>query len=176
MTLQIKDALGVTYHMSANGAGTEQDPFIVTNRISDSPGTLETRTVVIDSGESLTPTAGAFTAAAANLATLSGFTAGKKRCRLTLHVDMTAIPHAQMVFATLNAGDDVTAAARLSLASMGPGDTGTADTRQRIASQTQPQIEWDLTGTESDVQRIDIIGVDIGGTNVSPAIVSVEVW
>ena len=144
-------------------------------------GTLETRDVTIDAAADLftDPTA----PVAAELITITGITAGKKRCRITWHCLQTPYvqsatsdtPFAAFCVATLNAGDDTTALARLTLVNSGVGDLST-DTRKRMLSAQNPSIEWDLTKTESTVDRIDIGAIPPADAGQIPVYLSVEIW
>jgi hypothetical protein len=139
-----------------------------------SPGTLETRTIFYNADADCIAVAA--TAIAGNLTTLDTFTAGKKRCRLTYHMESGAIPFAGQVAITLNAGDDTTAASRLTITDVSEAGTGSVDTRQRFLSATAPVIEYALTGTDSTITRIDAIGYLSAGIGAGNVIISVEVW
>ena len=146
--------------------------------LSPISGILETRTFTINA-----PT-DCFTDKAApliaELMTADGFTPGKKRCRITLHVQgpaaATQIPEAELVVVTLNAGDDATAVSRLTYVDIGADGTGSVDTRQRMISPYSPVIEFDLTKTEADIDRVDLGGYLPAGTGVLPIYILVEVW
>jgi len=146
------------------------------------PGELETRTFTFDAaGDGFTDKTAPI---AAELLTAEGFGSGKKHCRLTWV--MQAIPYVQsatsdvpvvaQVVATINAGDDTTALSRLTYVDVGAGGTASTDTRQRFISQTQPVIEWDLSGTDADIDRVDIGGYLPTDVGAIPVYVSVEVW
>lgn len=81
-----------------------------------------------------------------------------------------------MVVATLNAPDDGTALSRLTYADVTAGGTGSSDTAQRTVSRSAPVIEWDLTDTDSTVDRIDLGGWLDSGTGTGVVYLTVEVW
>ena len=149
--------------------------------IHQEAGALETRDVTIDGAADLftDPTA----PVAAELITVTGITAGKKRCRITWHClplsyvqgATSDTPIAAFCVATINAGDDTTALLRLTLVNTGVGDLST-DTRKRMVSAQNPSIEWDLTKTDSTIDRIDIGAIPPADVGQIPVYLSVEVW
>ena len=159
-------ALGGTTTRSGEAAG------LVVAEIQQSAGILETRTFTIGADVDC------FTDKTAPIAAelITGiFDGTKKRCRLTYHVDQ-GVPFASVVVATLNAGDDNTALARLTYVDVTAGGTGTIDTRQRTVSRSMPVIEWDLTQTDSYVDRIDLGGWLDAGTGAGVVYITVETW
>lgn len=143
-------------------------------------GAVETRTFTFDEeAQGVALSNGTLTVAAANLCTADSFTSGKKRCRITFHTEDGGIPFMHMIIATLNAGDDATAATRLSIATeVTENSTASADSKKRVISPFSPLIEWDLTGTLSTIDRVDLVGVasSLTGTGTTVVLANIEVW
>lgn len=167
-----------TVHQDINGTQYTQDYQGGAALVrTQAPGTLETRTVLFDEeADGVAFSAGVLTVAAANLITLNNFTTGKKRCRITAHFADGGIPFIPFILASLNAPDDVTAASRLSVTPTQENGTGNADTRHRIMSQFANVIEWNLEGTDSTIDRVDLVGVASNLTGTADVLLSVEVW
>lgn len=145
--------------------------------VNGPPGTLETRTALFDAeADGVAFAAGVLTIAAANLLTFTGFTTGKKRCRISYHVAEGGIPFVPFVLVSINAADDATAASRLSVTPTQENGTGTSDTRHRIISQQLNVIEYNLEGTDATVDRIDLAGVASNLTGTADSLVLIEVW
>lgn len=144
-------------------------------------GSLETREITINSGADIFTTKTA--PLAAELITITPEVVGKKRCRITWNTQgysyvqsaTSDIPLAAICVATINAGDDLTALARLAYVDKGVGDH-TADARKRMLSESNTMIEWDLTGTDGTIDRIDIGAYAPTDTGTIPVYLSVEIW
>ena len=154
-------------------------PAVLTvSEIRQSAGALETRTFTIDDpADCFTNKA---TPLIAELMTADGFAPGKKHCRITMHVQgpaaATQIPDAALVVVSLNAGDDAAAISRLAYVDVGAGGVGSVDTRQRMISPYSPVIEFDLSDTDADIDRVDLGGYLPAGTGVLPIYILVEAW
>lgn len=149
-------------------------------------GYVETRTVIFNAeADGVAYTTGTLAVVVGNIATLSGFAAGKKRARLTYHAEGGVLPYVGFVFATLNPGDIVAAAANLSLLagqstsadpSVVQANTFNVDDAKRVLSETQPVVEWDLQQSNSDVTEIYLVGLQHTGAGAGLVMVSAEVW
>lgn len=149
-------------------------------------GYVETRTVIFNAeADGVAYTTGTLAIVVGNIATLSGFAAGKKRARLTYHAEGGVLPYVSFVFATLNPGDIVAAAANLSLLagqstssdpSVVQANTFNVDDAKRVLSQDQNVVEWDLQQSNTDVTEIYLVGLQHTGVGAGLVMVSAEVW
>ena len=168
MTVKYKDE-GATRTASIN----DQDLV----RPIGKPGALETRTVTFDAAADMPADPTNNANVLADLVTLDSFASGKKRCRVSFHGDIGITTFARGALVTINAGDDVEAANRLTITDVTGAGTGSADTAQRMVSYQQPVIEYNLEGTDATIDNVYLIGLVTGGTGAAgTAYVSVEVW
>jgi hypothetical protein len=137
-------------------------------------GSLETRTLTIGADTDCVTNKTA--PVAAELLTCGSFDAEKKRCRITWHSEQGGVPFAAVAAVALNSSGDSDALIRLDYVDVSAGDTGDIDTQQRLISKDSPVIEYNLEGTASTIDRIDIVGWLADGTGAVPVYFLVEVW
>jgi len=127
----------------------------------------------------------------ADLVRITGFTAGKKRCRVKMKYlydevspsnDAGAailIPFAVAFRAVINSPDTTDAAAKLTIIdnlavshTISPIDGAVPQT-----GDVDIPVEWDLIGTDYDVDDVYLVGIPpYTGTPVVPVLLTVEVW
>lgn len=115
----------------------------------------------------------------ADVIKITGFTTGKKRCRISyIPLEDLGIPFAIGVRATLNSPDSLDAAAKLTITDNTGGATVSPleGAVPQTACKQKPVIEWDLTGTDYDIDDIYLIGVAPDGAGASDVLVTIEVY
>jgi len=114
-----------------------------------------------------------------DLVRITGFTAGKKRCRVTYcPLEDLGIPFAIGVRASINNPDVVDAAAQLTITDNTGGDTVNPieGAVPQSATKQRPVVEWDLTGTNSDIDDVYLVGIAPDGTGAKDVLVTISVW
>ena len=115
----------------------------------------------------------------ADIVRITGFAVGKKRCRVTyIPLEDLGIPFAIGARAVINSPDITDASVKLTITDNTGGDTVNpieGAVPQTVCKQ-RPVIEWDLTGTDYDIDDVYLVGIAPDGTGAKNVLLTIEVW
>jgi len=146
---------------------------------TNAAGTVEYADIFFDAAADLPADPTSVANVLADLVRITGFTAGKKRCRISyIPLEDLGIPFAIGARASINNPDTTDASEKIAVVNNTGGDTVNPidGAVPQTCCKQKPVIEWDLTGTDYDIDDVYLVGIAPDGTGASNVLVTVEVW